>query len=60
MSSLSRHLSGRNILPEMLKIGSTGADEAGMQRYVRASIARVGYLSNASYLGFDILNLPQT
>ena len=30
----------------MLKIGSTGADEAGVQRYVRASIARVGYLSS--------------
>ena len=32
-------------MPAMLKMRSTGADEAGMQRYVRASIARVGYLS---------------
>ena len=39
VSSLSRHLSGQNILPAMLKMHSTGADEAGMQRYVRVTQA---------------------
>ena len=33
---LRRHLSGRKTLPAMLKILSTGVEEAGMHKYLSA------------------------